>query len=341
MMPMDKNTWPIALLFAGAAVGGSYLSGYEWLRFFAFFGTWGAIGIVLTGIGLAWFGSTVLAYCHRHQIGSLHELICRWFNEAVAPGISVLTHLLLLSYAGAMIGSFVLHLTGVTFTWLFVFVIVLAAALLLLRGWTLLVSSAALSLAGGFLLFALLFLEQRHVPIPSLGYQLNGYWIIHALSYLGLHSLLCLMLTIPLAKRARGEATVRFGVYAGSAGFLVFALLGQAVLLAHWHDVHNTLTPVTAILERLSPLGSWLHALLSLLHIAVIAAALVFALAQPLSKRHHLQLVPLLLLLFGFILVFALLATAFPSSFTFIATGATYCGFLLLVRALFLQRKSP
>lgn len=334
---MDKHTWQIAVLFAGAAVGGTYLSGYEWLRFFAYFGAWGMIGILLTGLGLAWFGSTVLSFCHRHQIGSLHDLYRIWFAEALAPGLSVLTHIVLLGYAGVVAGHDVMQLTGGAVSWLLLLITLLVAVLFLLFGWKLLVSGTAISLTAGFLLFALLFLEQRHVPIPSLGYQSNGFWVVQALSYLSLHFLLGLVVTIPLASRAAGERAIRLGVYLGSLCFFAFALLGHVMLLAYWHEVNTSPTPVGTILAQLWPLGSWLHALLSLVHAAVILATLIYALALPVSVRHDLQLLPLVLVSFGSILLFALLATTLPWSLGLFAAGATYSGVLLLVRAL-LQR---
>jgi hypothetical protein len=98
---------------------------------------------------------------------------------------------------------------------------------------------------------------------------------------------------------------------------------------------------VAAILNQFSAVASWLHTLLSVLHAAVIVAALVYGLSLPVSIRHNLQLLPLVLVIFGCLLVFALLATVLPWSFTLVATGTTYCGFLLILGALYRHFKTP
>ena len=88
---MDKVAWQIAILFAGSALGGHYLGGYEWLRFFTYFGSWGTIGIVLASLGIGWLNLQLLGFCHRHHIRSLYELYLRLFGEAFASSLSVIT----------------------------------------------------------------------------------------------------------------------------------------------------------------------------------------------------------------------------------------------------------
>lgn len=329
---MDKGSWQIAVLFVGAALGGTYLGGYEWLRFFAYFGSWGTIGVALTSIGLGWFGYSVLAVCHRYGLRSLHDLYLHWFGEAIAPSLSALTHFFLLAYAGTLTGQQAIQWTGDASVWLFILLPFLVASFFLIRGWKLILSGTGFSLAAGLLVFVLIFIEQRHVPIPHLGYQMNLNWIIHAVFYLGLHFLLCLVMTIPLVGRSAHAHTIRLGVGAGALFFFIIAMLGQAILLAYWHDVHASPLPIKQILIQLLPIGDWVLALLSLVHGGIMMALLVYSLAVPVAVRHDLQLMPLILVMLAIILLFALLPLALPWSISLMASGATYCGMLLLIR---------
>ncbi|MDF2684193.1 MAG: hypothetical protein K0R47_5383, partial [Brevibacillus sp.] len=107
---------------------------------------------------------------------------------------------------------------------------------------------------------------------------------------------------------------------------------GQAILLAYWHDIHASQTPIQLILQQLFPLGGWLLVILSLLHGGIMIAAMIYSLALPVVERHDLHLVPLILVMLVLLALFALLPLALPWSVPVFASGATYCGLCLLVR---------
>lgn len=337
---MDKYAWQIAVLFAGAALGGTYLGGYEWLRFFAYFGSWGTIGIVGASLGLGWFGYHVLIVCHQKEIRSLHDLFVHCFGEALAPTLSALTHFFLLTYAGVMTSQYASALAAGTGAWLTIMTTLLIAFFFLIGGWKRMIAGISLMLPAGCLLLLVIFVEQLHVPIPSLGYQFNLYWLLYAFSYLALHYLLCLVFCLPLISRVRDEATIRWGVGMGCLFFFGLTMLGQAILLAYWHDVHSSPLPISFILAQLIPFGDWLYVLLSLLQIGIWLAVLIYSLATPVSVRHHLQMKPLVLVMGSTMLIIALIALILPRSSLLLATGASVCGMLLLVRMYWIRRKT-
>ncbi|MGE7270199.1 hypothetical protein ACQKK5_01945 [Brevibacillus panacihumi] len=336
---MDKNAWQIAVFFAGAALGGMYLGGYEWLRFFAYFGSWGTFGLIGSSIGLGWFGYQVLLTCYRHGLRSLHDLFSHFFGEAIAPSLSALTHFFLLTYAGAITSQYASTLSNGFTAWFLILLPILIAAALVLGGWQRITSGMAISLSAGFLLYALIFMDHLHVPIPSLGYQLNFYWMVHALSFLGLHFLLCLVLCLPFTSRAANERSILLGVRTGCLLFFAVALLGHAILLAYWHDVHSSAAPTMLIISQLLPAGGWGLATLSILHLGIWIAALFYALAAPVAHRHDLRLQPIILVMMGTMVVFGGLTQAFPWSLSILASGATYCGLLLLLRMLWVRQR--
>lgn len=326
---MDKVAWHIAVLFAGSALGGFYLGGYEWLRFFTYFGSWGTIGIALVALGLGWFGVQLLTFCHRKQIGSLYELYYVLCGEAFASSLSVITHILLLGYTGVMLGQQANFLLEELSPLWFILLTILAIFFIINR-WRWIVTATAISLSIGLLLFGLIFSAQSHVPMPSLGYQLNVNWLIHAVFFLALHFLISLATTLPLAVRASHERTVRTGAIIGAGIFLLFTMLGQAILLAHWHDAHASVLPIKQIMVQMMTGGDWLLAILSLVHGGVIGAALLYSLTHPIVTRQHLQMLPLIVVMLLTVFVFALLTLLVPWSMSAIASAATYCGMFLM-----------
>jgi len=329
---MDKAAWQIAIVFAGSALGGTYLGGYEWLRFFTYFGSWGTIGIVLVSLGMGWLGYSLLTLCHRIGARSIYDLYLYLFGEAIASTLSVVTHFLLIAYVGVTISQMASNLIqGLSPIW-FILLSILLSVVFILRSWKWIVSGLGISLAIGFLLFGLIFIEQFHVPIPGLGYQMNLNWLIHSLFYLASHTLLCIVVTIPLAARTGSEYTLWRGVGIGTGFFFLTTLLGQAILLAYWHDVHASALPTKQILLQLIPMGDWLLAMLSLAHGGLMIATLTYALAAPVAQRNELQLAPLVLVILVTLLLVALVPLAIPWSTTVIASAATYCGMLVLGR---------
>lgn len=329
---MDKDAWQIAIVFAGSALGGTYLGGYEWLRFFTYFGSWGTIGIVLVSLGMGWLGYSVLALCQRINARSVYDLYLYLFGEASAASLSVVTHFLLVAYVGVMLSQLASSLiVGLSPLW-FILLTLLIAIVFIIRRWKWIVSGMAISLGVGILFFGLIFFEQFHVPIPSLGYQMNLNWLIHSVFYLALHTLLCVVVAIPLAGRSNSEKTIRLGVSLAAACFFVLAILGQAIFLAYWHDVHASALPTKQILMQLLPLGDWLLVLVSLAHGGIMIATLVYSLAAPVAQRNDLQFAPIVFVLLAAVFLVSLLPLALPWTVSFVASGATYCGLLVFVR---------
>ncbi|WP_025843714.1 membrane protein [Brevibacillus agri] len=328
---MDKVAWQIAILFAGSALGGHYLGGYEWLRFFTYFGSWGTIGIVLASLGIGWLNLQLLGFCHRHHIRSLYELYLRLFGEAFASSLSVITHLFLLGYVGVMLGQQSASLiAGLSPIWVLLLSLIVTISFLFKR-WQWIFTGTGICLVAGLLFFGLLFLRQPHVPIPNLGYQMNGNWLIHAIFFLALHFLLTLAVLLPFAGRASQPQSLRLGLGVGTVAVSLFWLLGQAVLLSHWHDIHASLLPVKLISVQLLSGGELVFALLALIQGGVLSALLLYSLAHPVTERHQLQMAPLLLVMLLAVSLFAVLSIVLPWSVSVVASGATYYGLFLIV----------
>jgi uncharacterized membrane protein YkvI len=329
---MNRGAWRIALLFSAAALGGTYLSGYEWLRFFAAFGSWGAIGITLTSIALGWFCYALMRYSQANAVTSLHDLFLRLFGPKLAPSLSVLTHIILMAYTGTVVGQQALQYAGGQHALWFIAAPCLLAFMLARQGLRTLVRGSAVVLASGLLLIGVVLAEQRHVPFPSLLYQPNAYWAIYACLYAALHVLLCTVVLLPVLNQGQGGNTIRLGVGIGALIFFLVTMLGHAVLLAYWHEINTSAWPLRDILSHLLPFGSVVHTAVALAHSSVVLACFYFGMTVPVAERNELQLTPMFIVLLLLTVLFSL-PPLWSEGFAFLAiSAATYSGLLLLVR---------
>ncbi|USG63668.1 hypothetical protein NDK47_15955 [Brevibacillus ruminantium] len=328
---MDRGSWRIAVLFAAAALGGTYLVGSEVLRFFAYFGFWGILGILLVSAGLGWLGIRLFTLSHEHGFRSLHDLLCYWFGEKIAPGLSVLLQLLLLAYIGTSIGGATSLLLDGSFKLLLALVPFLIACVFLRHGWPAMLRGLSAFLVIGLLLIATAFFEQPHITIPSLGYQLNLQWMLHAAFYFALHFLLILITCLPLASRASRVQSIHFGVIVGCLLFFLIGVWTQGVLLGYWHEIHSTDIPLQIVLISALPFGKWIHSLAVLGHGGLILAVWIYALATPVAVRYDIRLSALFVVMMITTALFSVLTALLPVTGYIVAIALTYCALFLVI----------
>jgi uncharacterized membrane protein YkvI len=327
---MNNGAWRIALLFSANSLGAAYLSGYEWLRFFSAYGSWGTIGIVLTGVGLTWFTYTMLRLCLQNGWSSLHEWFVHLIGPKLAPSFSVISHIVLLAHLGTVVGLQAVQYGSGRYAVLLLSALCLTAFWLARSGMSHIVRAVLLFGALGLLLVGWMFTVQRHVPIPSLFYQLTGSWLISASYYLALHVLLSLAVLLPLVSRTTDLSTLRWGMGMGGVFFFLVTMLGHAVLLANWHEINTSAQPVREILGSLLPYAAPLHAAVSLGHSCIVLAALFYGLSAPVVDRYELQLTPMLFVMLLVAALSGLLSLWIAAIHIFAYTAATYCGMFLL-----------
>lgn len=328
---MKTGTWQIALLFSASALGGTYLSGYEWLRFFSHFGSWGTIGIILTSACLTWLGYRIVVICQANGATSLQDFLGLLFGSRTSPTLTFLTYAILLAYAGTIVGQQVYHFDAGGFSWILILIPFLFSFLLVQQGIIRIMHVACVSLTAGLLFLAILFTQQLHIPIPSFSYQLNGMWLGYACFYLSLHFLLMLTIIIPLTARLPDPGSTRMGIWIGGAIFFLLTLLGHVVLLAYWHEINTSTQPLREVIVLLLPYGSYFYAFFSFVHVIVILACLFYGLTVPLVERYQLQQTPMLLVFILASMLFSYLPLWSEIYSYLIFSGATYIGMFLLV----------
>lgn len=298
---MNRTAWQIAVYTAASALGGTYLFGGEWLRFFSFFGTWGTIGLVLVSLGFVWLTAKVLLVIRETGLQSHRQFLTGLFGEKTASSLSFSLALLLLLYAGSLLQEQAKAMQSVVSLSMTAGILVVAALtflLLRIRDSTIFTCSTV-SIAGSLVLLGTVFSLQHYVPFPPLSYQLNISWLWHAIFFVCLHVLFLISAFLPDRSTERNN-TSRSVIYLGAAlgglVFLVISLIGHFAILAHWHDAHSLTHPLLGILATRSPWLLYPYLLAALWQVSLLASLLIRSISQPLLTAYELRSLPVQLL---------------------------------------------
>ncbi|MFM1653048.1 hypothetical protein ACI7RC_13215 [Brevibacillus sp. B_LB10_24] len=340
---MRHETWRIAVLYAGAALGANYISGFETMRFFSLYGTWGTIGLLLSGAVLCGSSWLVIRWAARRQFTSLFDF-CSWlFGPNAGPIAALFLCLILFGVAGTAISQQASQLQHV-----FLFpaaggavLFTAIAAWLAIKGRKQLATAAGVLVLLGLLIPLALLLHQRYIPLPSLAYQWSGSWLWHALLYVCLHLLFCLPVLVSLTQDSGNAPAARRGVILGGLLFTAILLLDHLAILAHWHDVNNSTQPLLDTVGSLFSGGSSLFSLLAGAQSIMVVALWFCALAMPIVDQFDLRPAPVLLSMAGLTAFCAFLPQLGGWYETSLLTIAAYLGVFLLIAMVWRWQKSP
>ncbi|RAP30533.1 hypothetical protein EEL32_22265 [Brevibacillus laterosporus] len=328
---MIKNTFRVTSLLTSSMLGAGFLSGYEWLRFFTYYGTWGSIGLVLAIIAITWLLYESLHSAYRNQLFSLSQFLAHLMGPQIAHVLGFFTALIIIAYSGIALADQALFLEQT---------ISLPALLGLLGLLVLVFFGARLStsylakIAAGCILGALiivlfLYSNQAHIPLPSLSYQLNLKWLWNGLLFTGLHLFFSMAVLFPLVKETDSLQSLRLGIGLSGLLFGVIGLFIHFQILSHWHDVHTQLKPIVEILMSQLPYSVYAYLPISLGHVIMLASILLRSLTEPLIQETHLRELPLVLTLVAFVGVIAFFGIHFSFLSPLLYSTITYAGLAL------------
>ncbi len=330
---MNHGTWRIAVVFAVSLLGANYVTGYEWLHAFSFYGIWGMIGLCAAVSVLIWFSGRMVAICRDREIDSLSSLFGHLFGKATGPAVSFLFHVLVIVFAGGLTAEQAALFAAVAGLPVSLGTLVPLVAVLVLTAYgpRQLTRAAAGWLAFGLACALLLVVaQQRHIPIPSLRYQLHGQWLFSSTGFVALHLPLAVTALLPFAASAGDARAAHRGVILGGAAFGLISLLLNLSLLAYWHDVNASSHPVLQVMTSLFPGSLVVYTLWAAVQAVTVIALWVHGLAAPLIDRFELRPFPVRLvcvLAIWLSTALALVSDAFASA---ARVGLTLLGMALL-----------
>ncbi|WP_139489347.1 hypothetical protein [Brevibacillus dissolubilis] len=329
---MKHETLRAAALFAFSMLGPAYLSGFEWLRFFSYFGTWGSIGLIVAVAALVWMQLGLARIMAQHHLRSLRDLFGVLIGPLSASSMHLLYIILLLGMSGLIIAQEAVLLSQMTPLSITVSVCIVAPLVFLAAGqtWGRLGILAMGVLGLGSLYLLLQFFSQSHVPMPSLLYQMNAKWLWHALLFIALHGFLSLPVLVSIVSKTTDQALVPRGIVLGGAVFGVIALAVHFSILSHWHDVHNSNQPLMQILTQMFPFGTYTYGVTALLTGLLGVGLWHYGLAAPIVEEFELRQSAVLLVLMLGSLLFTAVVLWSPWLSMVIYSSLTYTGLALL-----------
>lgn len=332
---MELRVWQFAALFAMALLGATHLTGYEWLRFFTYYGSWGTVGLLLSAISMVWISYKLVSLIHQHELNFISDLFQKLMSPLISPTISFLFYTISFSYIGSILALEVNRLrewvpwSGVVSA----LIIGLLFYLLLHLHVNRLSRLIAGSLIACIVYYFLLLLKQRHIEIPSLAYQFTSWWWIRTLFFIAAHLFLSLMIILPAARIVASRTQLLQGIWIGGGLFTLMALLCHGVLLTYWHDVNSSAHPFALISSQLFTGSSLLYHLLSFIYSLLYIGIWTFFLTHMVAERFDLRRTPVRLLVLLLLIVLALVFTAFPwmGAIPLAASAYVGAGFLLIL----------
>ncbi|MGL4522895.1 MAG: YkvI family membrane protein [Bacilli bacterium] len=104
---MNKNisSLQIAAIYVGTVIGAGFATGREIVTFFSVNGWYGFLGIFISGLGFCWFGTHLMLLSKRWNVDNAHQFNRKLFGTWLAPLVSVLTFIIVLSATSVMLSG--------------------------------------------------------------------------------------------------------------------------------------------------------------------------------------------------------------------------------------------
>ncbi|MGD8191568.1 hypothetical protein ACQCN2_16430 [Brevibacillus ginsengisoli] len=333
MMKMKLGVWQFAALFAMALLGTTHLTGYEWLRFFTYFGSWGTVGLIFAGLSMTWICYKLAKIMDQHEVDSISELFQKVLGPIISPTFRFLFYAISFGYIGYLFSSEAARLSQ-WFPWSGVFnalLIGIFVGLLLQLKVHRLIGLVASCLIMCAVYFSLMLLKQQHIEIPSFAYQFNSWWLFRTFLFISAHLLLSLIIFLPAARLVPTTSERVKGIWLGGGIFTIVALLCHAILLTYWHDVHSSTQPLILISSQLFTGSHILYHMLSFIYSLLYIGIWTLFLTNMLSERFDLRHNPIRYLVLLLLICLSVLYIVLPWIGTITLLAGAYVGGVFLV----------
>ncbi|MGI6119627.1 MAG: hypothetical protein ACOYIB_03490 [Desulfosporosinus sp.] len=274
-----KTTFQVAATYVGAVMGAGFASGQEIQQFFARFGRWGLVGIVVSALLFSLLGWCALDLQERWKITSYPEFFEHLLGRRWAQWADALVSILLFVGMLAMIsGSGALFYEYFGFSrWLGIFLtgLVIALALWFRGEGVLWINSALIPLKFIICLgiaTAAIFLATSHSEMGSAVAQnpIVKHWIISAVLYVSFNLTLALVVFASLGRDVQRPGA-RLGAVFGGIALGMFAFVIGAALIK-FPDSLGLEIPMVAVAGKLGDWSAFFYVVV--LWLAMITAAI-------------------------------------------------------------------
>lgn len=275
----QRTVFQVAATYVGAVMGAGFASGQEIQQFFARFGRWGLIGILISTLLFSLLGWVMLDLQERWQIATYPVFFQRLFGFTWGQAVDFLVSILLFLGMLAMLsasGALFYEYFGES-RWLGVLLTTAVIALALwFRGEGVLWINSVLiplkfvfCLGIGILASVLAHPGDGEGP-PLYHSQLVNHWLLSAVLYVSFNLTLAMVVFASLGKEVQ-KPGARLGAVAGGAALGAFAMV-IGVALLRFPDVSGMEIPMVAIAGKLGDWPAFLY--VAVLWLAMTTAAI-------------------------------------------------------------------
>ncbi|WP_232696074.1 hypothetical protein [Brevibacillus daliensis] len=335
---MINKTLRTTCLTSTSMLGATYLSGFEWLQFFSYYGSWGSLGLILSLFLITWILIKAVKYAARNQLYSLQELLAHVTGTTSTAFFGFLVAMVVIAYGGISLTAQVnllydyYSLPG----WLLFFTLVLLVVCSTILKDSTWIPLLYFLIAGSLFFLIILSSKLTHIPLPSMLYQLNIKWIWNAVLFVGFHLVFVLTVLLPVLRNQDHVQTFLSGVVLGSIVVGIIAFLLHIQILAHWHEVYAQAEPILTIIKTEFSSGLPYFLLFMMVQTILFIGLLLKSLLIPLETDSSLAKTPLLFLFLIGLLMFMFITGQLPVLEPLLLGAITYVGFgvfiLLIVK---------
>lgn len=324
----NVKAFQIAVAFTGSFLGAGFVSGQELLQFFAEFGGYGLLGMVLTVGGFWLFSVLSMLIAKRAGIIDFDKVIIGKEGSRLRPVFGVLIYLFLfgvmiimIAGAGALLKQ-LFNMPLLTANSLMTLLVILVAVLGtkgLLASFSLLVPALV---AAAIVVSLCVFGKFGAGHIEWHGFSganpLLGNWIFAFISYTSHNLMAAVSILVPLSAHVKHEKTIHKGMLLGS-GMLLLIFLGVLLPVTfHKEIIASADLPMLVLAQMITPVLGWIYAILLLGGMFMGALSSLYAMIERVKCIGPLKGVPMIIVisllslagsLFGFK---ELVGTVFP-----------------------------
>ncbi|HDX9580669.1 TPA: GerAB/ArcD/ProY family transporter [Bacillus pseudomycoides] len=239
---MDNQQWKvakkIAATYIGTVVGAGFATGREIVEFFTIHGTYGTIGILVSGIFFIWLGTKMMLLSSQIKAFSAQEFNKYLFGDVFGNVVNILLLLVLFGVTSVMLSG-----AGAVFEeqlrlprQLGIFITIFACIIIGSRGLqgvfevnSLVVPIMMIFIVG--LSITTLFHDVSSFFNMTPSESWNIKWITSPITYVALNLSLAQSVLVPLASEVKDQKAIKWGGMLGGAGLCLILLCSHFSIL--------------------------------------------------------------------------------------------------------------
>ena len=289
----------IAMAFTGSFLGAGFVSGQELTQFFAVFGSYGLLGMLLSIIMFYMFGCSVMTVAKKTGITEFDKIIVekeKFWLRMIFSGVFIFflfsVVVVMIAGAGALLNQFfgIPTILGNALMAVCLAVVALWEAKGVLAVFSITVPLLILvAMASGFLSF-LYFDSSIMVGRPFSGTNpLLGNWLFSTISFVSYNMMAATSILVPIASDVKDENTIRKGILQGSVQLIIVFVCILLPLTLYHTKLAGVELPMLTLAEKIHPVLGFVYAILLFCGMFGSALSCLFGVTARMSSNNSIN----------------------------------------------------